>query len=34
MPLIARGRRTMPLKLISCTKFTDGVVKLNYAVRG
>ena len=34
IPLIAAGRRTVPLKLISCTKFTDGVVKLHYAVRG
>jgi dihydrofolate reductase len=33
IPLIARGRRTVPLKLISGTKFTDGVVKLHYAVR-
>jgi dihydrofolate reductase len=33
IPLIAPSRRTVPLKLISCTKFTDGVVKLNYAVR-
>lgn len=33
IPLIAPGRRTLPLKLISCTKFTDGVVKLHYAVR-
>jgi dihydrofolate reductase len=32
IPLIASGRRTVPLKLISCTKFTDGVVKLHYAV--
>jgi dihydrofolate reductase len=32
IPLIAAGRRTVPLKLISCTKFTDGVVKLQYAV--
>jgi dihydrofolate reductase len=32
IPLIARSRRTVPLKLISCTKFTDGVVKLHYAV--
>jgi dihydrofolate reductase len=31
--LIAPGRRTVRLKLISCTKFTDGVVKLHYAVR-
>jgi len=33
IPLIAPGRRTVPLDLISCTKFTDGVVKLHYAVR-
>jgi dihydrofolate reductase len=33
IPLIAPGRRTVPLKLISCTKFPDGVVKLHYAVR-
>src|SRR6266436_5221269 len=33
IPLIAPGRRTVPLKLISCMKFTDGVVKLHYAVR-
>ena len=34
IPLIAPARRTVPLKLISCTKFPDGVVKLHYAVRG
>jgi dihydrofolate reductase len=33
IPLIAPSRRTVPLKLISCTKFRDGVVKLHYAVR-
>ena len=33
IPLIAPGRRTVPLKLISSTKFTDGVVKLHYVVR-
>jgi dihydrofolate reductase len=33
IPLIAPGRRTVPLKLISSTKFTDGVVELHYAVR-
>jgi dihydrofolate reductase len=33
IPLIAPARRNMPLRLISCTKFTDGVVKLHYAVR-
>jgi len=33
IPLMAPGRRTVPLKLISSTKFTDGVVKLYYAVR-
>ncbi len=32
-PLIALGRRTVPLKLISCTKFTDGVVRLHYGIR-
>src|SRR5208283_78910 len=32
IPLIAAGRRTVPLELISCTKFTDGVVKLHFAV--
>jgi len=32
IPLIATKRRNVPLKLISCTKFTDGVVKLHYAV--
>jgi dihydrofolate reductase len=33
IPLIAPARRTVPLKLISCAKFLDGVVKLHYAVR-
>jgi dihydrofolate reductase len=33
IPLIAPGRRTVSLKLISSTRFTDGVVKLHYAVR-
>lgn len=33
IPLIAPGRRTVPLKLISCTKFPDGVAQLHYAVR-
>jgi dihydrofolate reductase len=33
IPLIAPGRRTVPLKLISCTKFPDGVVKLHYGAR-
>ena len=33
IPLIAPGRRTVPLKPISCTKFTDGVVKLHYTAR-
>jgi dihydrofolate reductase len=32
IPLIAPGRRDVPLKLISCTKFRDGVVKLHYAI--
>jgi dihydrofolate reductase len=33
IPLIAPGSRTVPPKLVSCTKFTDGVVKVHYAVR-
>ena len=33
IPLLAPNRRTVPLKLISCTKFADGLVKLHYAVR-
>jgi dihydrofolate reductase len=32
IPLIAPGRRTVSLNLISCTKFADGVVRLHYAV--
>jgi dihydrofolate reductase len=32
IPLIAPARRTVALKLVSCTKFPDGVVKLHYAV--
>jgi dihydrofolate reductase len=32
IPLIAARRRTVPLKLISSTKFTDGMVKLHHAV--
>jgi dihydrofolate reductase len=32
IPLIEAGRRTVPLRLISCTKFADGVVELHYAV--
>lgn len=33
IPLIAPARRTVGLKLISCAKFSDGSVKLHYAVR-
>jgi len=33
IPLIAPRHRTVPLTLISCTKFTDSVVKLHYSVR-
>jgi dihydrofolate reductase len=33
IPLMAPRRRTVALKLISSTKFSDGVVKLHYAVR-
>jgi dihydrofolate reductase len=32
IPLMAAGRSSVPLKLISHTKFRDGVVKLHYAV--
>jgi dihydrofolate reductase len=32
IPLMAAGRRTVPLKLTSSTKFPDGVVRLHYAV--
>jgi dihydrofolate reductase len=32
IPLIAVGRRTVPLRLLSTRKFTDGVVHLNYRV--
>jgi hypothetical protein len=31
--LFAPGLRNVPLKLISCAKFPDGVVNLHYAVR-
>jgi len=33
IPLLGPGRRTIPLKLISSTKFADGVVSLHYDVR-
>jgi dihydrofolate reductase len=33
IPLIAPRHRTVPLKLLACKKFTDGVVRLHYAVR-
>lgn len=32
IPLLGPGRRTIPLKLISSTKFEDGVLSLHYAV--
>jgi dihydrofolate reductase len=32
IPLVAPGHRTVPLKLLSVKKFTDGVVRLHYAV--
>ena len=32
IPLIAPERRTLPLKLVSIRKFSDGVVRLHYAV--
>lgn len=33
IPLIAPRHRTVPLKLISCKTFPDGVVQLHYAVQ-
>ncbi len=33
IPLIAPRHRNVPLKLISCAQFSDGVVKLHYVVR-
>jgi len=33
IPLIAPRHRTVPLKLLSCKKFSDGVVRLHYEVR-
>lgn len=33
IPLIAPARRNVPLKLISSTRFADGVVRLHYTVR-
>ena len=32
IPLVAPARRTVPLKLLSVKKFSDGVVRLHYAV--
>ena len=32
IPLLAPRHRTVPLTLIACKRFTDGVVKLHYAV--
>lgn len=32
IPLIAPRNRTVPLKMIACKQFQDGVVKLHYAV--
>src|SRR4029077_19874959 len=33
IPLMAPRHRTVPLKLLACKKFPDGVVQLHYAVR-
>jgi dihydrofolate reductase len=32
IPLLGPGRRTVPLKLLSSTKFEDGVLSVHYAV--
>lgn len=34
IPLLAPRHRTIPLKLIACKKFPDGVVALHYSIRG
>lgn len=33
IPLVAPRHRTVPLKLLSCKKFSDGVVRLHYRVK-
>jgi dihydrofolate reductase len=33
IPLLAPRHRTVPLNLVACTQFADGVVKLHYSVR-
>jgi dihydrofolate reductase len=33
IPLVAPRHRTVPLKLMSIKKFSDGVVRLHYAVK-
>ncbi len=32
IPLVSPKHRTVPLKILSCRKFSDGVVRLHYAV--
>jgi len=32
IPLIAPRHRNVPLKLVSCRSFSDGVVRLHYAI--
>lgn len=32
IPLLAPRHRTVPLKLLACTRFADGLVKLHYSV--
>jgi len=32
IPLIAAGKRTVPLRLLSTRRYSDGVVHLNYSV--
>ena len=34
IPLLAPRRRTVPLRLVSSKRFSDGVVRLRYAVEG
>jgi hypothetical protein len=32
IPLVAPRRREVPLRLLACRKFPDGVVRVRYAV--
>ncbi len=34
LPLLAPAHRSVPLTLLSCTRFADGVVRLHYRLKG